>query len=145
MLSPEFLQQRLGLLQVGRVKALGEPAIDRCQQLVGFGPLALLLPQASSGSWPPAAPTIWPAGGGQWRGPAGNRLPPAPAGTQTAAAELALEPIQLGLMMRSSMVSSGVQRLVSSAPALPRSVRLPTGLGQQGKNNGRNNSAPVAR
>ena len=41
------LQQRLGLLQVGGVKPLGEPAVDRCQQLVRFGPLALLLPQAT--------------------------------------------------------------------------------------------------
>ena len=47
VLAPECLQQRLGLLEVGRVKALGEPAIDRRQQLVGFGPLALLLPQAA--------------------------------------------------------------------------------------------------
>src|SRR5262245_28555968 len=43
----QLLQQRLGLLEVSRVKALGEPAIDRCQQLVGLGALALMLPQAS--------------------------------------------------------------------------------------------------
>ena len=41
------LQQRLGLLQVGGVKALREPAIDRRQQRVGLGALALLLPQAT--------------------------------------------------------------------------------------------------
>jgi hypothetical protein len=29
VLSPECLQQRLGLLEVGRVKALREPAVDR--------------------------------------------------------------------------------------------------------------------
>ena len=28
VLSPQLCQQRLGLLQVGRVKALGEPAVD---------------------------------------------------------------------------------------------------------------------
>ena len=44
---PEFLQQRLRLLEIGRVKALGEPAIDRRQQLAGLGVLALLLPEAS--------------------------------------------------------------------------------------------------
>src|SRR6266540_6953361 len=44
-LSPQLLQQRPGLLQVGGVKALGEPAIDRCQQLAGFGALALAPPQ----------------------------------------------------------------------------------------------------
>src|SRR6516225_10446809 len=41
------VQQRLGLLEVGRVKALGEPAVDRCQQLASFGALALVLPEAS--------------------------------------------------------------------------------------------------
>src|SRR5262245_61252429 len=40
------LQQRPGLLEVSGVKPLGEPAIDRCQELVGLGALALLLPQA---------------------------------------------------------------------------------------------------
>src|SRR2546425_6058641 len=44
-LSHQCLQQRLGLLQVGRVKALGEPAIDRPQEVTGLIPLALLLPQ----------------------------------------------------------------------------------------------------
>ena len=55
-LSPQLLQQRLGVLQVGRIKALGEPAVDRCQQLTGCGALALLLPQpaqAHGGSQPP--------------------------------------------------------------------------------------------
>src|SRR5499427_8006824 len=47
VLSPQLLQQCLRLLEVGRVKPLGEPAVDRCQQLVGFCALALLLPQAS--------------------------------------------------------------------------------------------------
>jgi hypothetical protein len=45
-LSRQLLQEPLRLLEVGRVKALGEPAIDRCQQRVGFGVLALLLPQS---------------------------------------------------------------------------------------------------
>ena len=46
-LCPEFLQQRLGLLQVGGVESLGEPAIDWRQQPTGLGALALLLPQTS--------------------------------------------------------------------------------------------------
>src|SRR5215813_4421709 len=41
------VQQCPGLLQVGGVKALGEPPVDRGQQLVGRGALALLLPQAA--------------------------------------------------------------------------------------------------
>jgi hypothetical protein len=40
------VEQRLGLLEVGGVKALGEPAVDGRQQLMGLGALALLLPQA---------------------------------------------------------------------------------------------------
>ena len=46
MLGPQFLQQGIRLLEVGRVKTLGEPAIDRRQQLVRLGPLAPLPPQA---------------------------------------------------------------------------------------------------
>ena len=45
VISP-FLQQRRRLLEVGRVKALREPAIDRGQKLARFGLLALLLPEA---------------------------------------------------------------------------------------------------
>src|SRR5215831_8275915 len=45
-LSPQLFQQRLGLLQVGGVEALGEPAVDRGQELARFHALALLLPQA---------------------------------------------------------------------------------------------------
>ena len=43
--SGQTSEQRLGLPQVGSVEALGEPAVDRGQQLVGFGPLTLGLPQ----------------------------------------------------------------------------------------------------
>src|SRR5215217_7608503 len=46
-LSPQLVEQGFGLLEVGRVKALREPAIDRCQQLAGFGLLPLLLPEAT--------------------------------------------------------------------------------------------------
>ena len=41
--SRQLLQQRPSLLQVGRINPLGEPAIERRQQRVGFVPLALLL------------------------------------------------------------------------------------------------------
>src|SRR5262245_56768035 len=43
--SCQRLQQRPGLLEVGGVKTLGEPAIDRRQQRPRFVPLALLLPE----------------------------------------------------------------------------------------------------
>src|SRR5437899_845092 len=42
----QCLHQLPRLLQVCSVKTLGEPAIDRCEQVVGRGALALLLPQA---------------------------------------------------------------------------------------------------
>ncbi len=38
--------ERLGVLEVGGVKALGEPAVNRGEQLAGGGALALALPQA---------------------------------------------------------------------------------------------------
>ena len=41
------VQQRLGLLEVGGVKTLGEPVVDGRQEVVGLGTLALLLPQAA--------------------------------------------------------------------------------------------------
>ena len=42
----QLIKQRFGVLQVSGVKPLGEPAVDRYQQLVGFCALALPLPQA---------------------------------------------------------------------------------------------------
>ena len=40
-----LLHQCLGLSQVGGVKAFGEPAVDGLDQVSGFIPFALLLPQ----------------------------------------------------------------------------------------------------
>src|SRR5262249_21953677 len=42
----QFVKQRPSLLQVGGVKALGEPAIERREQVVGRSALPLPLPQA---------------------------------------------------------------------------------------------------
>ena len=39
--------------EVRRIKPLGEPAVDRRQQVVGFGTLALLLPQATEADGSP--------------------------------------------------------------------------------------------
>ena len=41
------VQQCLRLLQVSGVKPLGEPAVDRGQQLIGFDTLAVVLPEAT--------------------------------------------------------------------------------------------------
>jgi hypothetical protein len=46
-MSGQLFEQRLGLLQVGGVKALGEPAVDWGQQLARLITLALLLPQVA--------------------------------------------------------------------------------------------------
>ena len=40
------LQQRLRILQVSRIKTLGEPMVDWCQEVMGFLAFPLLLPQA---------------------------------------------------------------------------------------------------
>jgi hypothetical protein len=47
VISSPFVKQRLRLLEVGGVKALGEPAVDRGEELARFAALALLLPQAA--------------------------------------------------------------------------------------------------
>src|SRR5881409_2496170 len=43
----QVFQQCLGLLEVGSVKPLGEPAVDRGEQVIGCSPLALVLPEAA--------------------------------------------------------------------------------------------------
>src|SRR6516164_186192 len=45
--SRQFLEQRLGVFQVGGVEALGEPAVNRRQQIARLGPPALFAPQPS--------------------------------------------------------------------------------------------------
>src|SRR4030095_2561969 len=43
----QIFQQRPGLLEVGGVKPLGEPAVDRGEQVIGCSALALALPEAA--------------------------------------------------------------------------------------------------
>ena len=43
----ERCQQCPGPLEVGSVESFGEPTIDRGQEIVGFGILALTLPQTA--------------------------------------------------------------------------------------------------
>jgi hypothetical protein len=45
--SRQLVEQRLGVLQVCRIEALVEPAVDRRQELVRLGAPALLGPEAS--------------------------------------------------------------------------------------------------
>src|SRR5688572_24994723 len=44
--SGQLLQQGFGFLEVGGVKALGEPGMYRCEQFSRFVTFALLVPQA---------------------------------------------------------------------------------------------------
>src|SRR6516162_2300425 len=43
--SPQLVQQRLRLLQIGSVEAFGEPAVDRSEEVAGFGAAALIAAQ----------------------------------------------------------------------------------------------------
>jgi hypothetical protein len=52
----QFLQQRLRLLQVSSVEALGEPAIHLGEQLVGCDALALALLQPTQAHRRPQLP-----------------------------------------------------------------------------------------
>src|SRR5437773_4889748 len=54
----KLLDQRLGLLEVSSIEPLGEPVIDRCQQLIGLSALALLLPQACLAHRSPQLPGL---------------------------------------------------------------------------------------
>jgi hypothetical protein len=44
-ISRQLIEQRLGLLQHWRVEAFGEPVVDRREQIMGFGALALIAPE----------------------------------------------------------------------------------------------------
>src|SRR6202048_12590 len=44
--SRQLVEQRLCLFQVGGVEAFGEPAVDRPEEVAGFGAPALLAPEA---------------------------------------------------------------------------------------------------
>ena len=41
----KFVEQRLGLLQIGRIEALGEPAKDWGEQIASLTTLALIAPE----------------------------------------------------------------------------------------------------
>src|SRR5208282_6272725 len=40
--AAQLIEQRLGLLQIERIEAFGEPAIDRSEKIAGLIPLALI-------------------------------------------------------------------------------------------------------
>src|SRR5262249_37493439 len=46
LLRCQLIEQRFGLLQIARVEALCEPAVNRSKQFARFPPLALVAPEA---------------------------------------------------------------------------------------------------
>src|SRR5215471_20571352 len=72
----QVFQQRLGLLEVSGVKPLGEPAVDRGEQVIGCYPLALVLPEAAQacGGAEFPRPRLLAAGDGEGLVEAGFRL-----------------------------------------------------------------------
>ena len=45
----QFVKQGFRVLQIERVEALGEPAVDRSEKITGLFPLALIAPLKASG------------------------------------------------------------------------------------------------
>ena len=58
------LQQRLGLLEVSRIKALGEPAVDRCKEVMGFLRACLAAARVEPGWWQHGVRGTWLVGFG---------------------------------------------------------------------------------
>jgi hypothetical protein len=44
--SPQLVQQRLRIFQIGRVETFGEPAVDWSEKVAGFGAPALITPKS---------------------------------------------------------------------------------------------------
>src|SRR5262245_57395050 len=105
------VEQRLGFLEVSRIKALGEPAIDRRKQLVGLSAFPLLLPQAGEAQSGPQLPGfgLLVAGNGKSLLETGFRL--LLVGWRLLQQQLALEPVYLGLVLTLPLVVDHTQRL----------------------------------
>jgi hypothetical protein len=56
VLSAQRVEQRLGLLQIGRIEALREPAMDRPQEIAGVVAFALVAPQPAKAAGSPQFP-----------------------------------------------------------------------------------------
>src|SRR4029077_9412864 len=50
MALPQRIEQRLCIFQDRRVEPFGEPTVDRCEEITGFGALALVAPEAGEAS-----------------------------------------------------------------------------------------------
>src|SRR5262249_44285574 len=99
------VQQRLCLLQVDGVKALGEPAVDRGEQVIGYRTLPLLLPEAGQTHRRPQLPGfgLFAGGGVAERLETDFWPPPLPPGALPAwSAEAATHPVADGARLRTS-------------------------------------------
>ena len=126
-------QQRLRLLQVSGVKALGEPAVDRCQQRTGFGALALLLPQPAQAHGGPQLQRfgLLAAGHGEGLLEAGFRL--LRLCDCLLQQQFAPEPIQLRLPPAHPALGQRRQRLGQRLQPLGDLPHLGGHLGEQGQ------------
>src|SRR4029077_9129956 len=97
--SCEFLQQRVGVEQIARVEAFGEPAVDRGEEGARFGALALIAPQAREArpgaQLERAGPLL--AGDGEGAVIAGGRLGRGAAGREE---QVAVEAVEVGVEVK---------------------------------------------
>jgi hypothetical protein len=56
----KFIEQNLRILQVRRLEALGEPAADRGEEVLGLAPFMFLDPKPREGHSGRVAPKVWP-------------------------------------------------------------------------------------
>jgi len=91
--SRQFVAQRLGLFQIWRVKAFGEPGVDGCQEVAGFGAAALVAAERGEAHGGAQFPELGPLLRGNAQGftvqPLGGLGMPLPK------QQLAIVPVQL--------------------------------------------------
>src|ERR671918_692275 len=128
--SCQRVEQRLGVLKVRRVEALGEPAVDRREEVVGLVPPALVSPQAGQAGRCTQLPELrlLLVGNGQSLAEAGLGL--GPVGLRQGQPQLSPEPMQLGLDPTHSGPSDPVQGVSQEAQANGHLVRPPVGVSE---------------
>jgi len=120
-------------LQVGGVKALGEPAINRCQQRPRFGLLTLLLPQARQAGGGAQLPEFGLLAAGDVQGLLETGLCLRLLPGRACQREISLQPRQLCLIEPPLGVVDGCPCLSQDAEPLVGLPRFAIHLGQQDK------------
>src|SRR5215831_14786292 len=139
-LPTKFVEQCLGVLQNGRIEPLGEPAVDRGEEIAGCIAFALLAPEPGKtdrGAQLPELRTLLLRDADSLgKGALGS------SGVVTRAQQLSADPMQLGL--GPPLLSLGYQLLgLSEVDQLLVSLFRPTlGLGQQCEKEGRPRHRP---